>query len=192
VRHALALVAGVGLVIAPLVVLGGEDASTAVSAAPAAAPAGHTRSLTGIALAGNRIAVATTTTAAPTTTTVPPPPPTTTTAAAPAPVTTTTMAPRVFVPPPTTTTTAPPAASNVVSGIATWFGTGTGAGYCASQVAPRGAIIRITVNGTISSITCLVNDYEAAGPPFVVDLAPADFAQLAPTSQGQISVTISW
>ena len=183
-RHALALVAGVGLVIAPLVVLGGQDAAT--SAAPAASPPGHTRSLTAIALAGNKIAGSTTTT-----TTVP----VTTTVATPttaAPVTTTTAAPHVYVPPPTTTTTAPPAPANSASGIATWYGTGTGGGFCASQVAPRGTTITVTVNGTSESISCVVDDFETAGLPFVVDLAPSDFARLAPTSQGQISVTISW
>ena len=118
-----------------------------------------------------------------TTTTAPPPPPTT----APAPTTTTTR-PHVSVAP--TTTSTAPAPANSRSGIATWFATGTGSGFCASHYAPMGA--RITVAGGGSSVSCVVNSYEAAGDPYVVDLAPGDFGRFASTDQGAIGVTISW
>jgi hypothetical protein len=165
------------MVVAPFALLGASGGALVV-----AGPSVHAKDLGHIENVSNFIPAPTTTTT-PSTTTVPAAPPTT------VPVTTT-SAPHVVVAPPITTTTAPP--RNGAQGVATWFGTGAGSGYCASQVAPRGVVIRVTDTATGASITCLVNDYEAAGPPDVVDLAPGDFGQLASTSTGAIHVTISW
>jgi hypothetical protein len=51
---------------------------------------------------------------------------------------------------------------------------------------------RITVTGGGNSVSCVVNSYEVAGYPNVVDLAPGDFGRIASTDQGTVGVTISW
>ena len=89
---------------------------------------------------------------------------------------------------PTTTTTAPPTTSK---GLATWYAEAP-AGKCASPWLPFGTVLTVTDIATGASITCVVDDREAAGPPHVVDLSPSGFAQLADPSQGVVDVTISW
>jgi hypothetical protein len=113
----------------------------------------------------------------PATTTVPPTTTTTTT--------TTTLPP----PPPTTTTVPVPIFSEV--GEATWYAEAPD-GMCASPDLPFGTVLTVTDNATGASIDCTVDDREAQNPGRVVDLSPEGFAQLAPTSQGVIMVTISW
>jgi rare lipoprotein A (peptidoglycan hydrolase) len=139
-----------------------------------------------------QVPAATTTTAPPPTTTTAPPPTTTTTR--PPPTTTTTR------PPPTTTTTAarlavsgarPQGSTGSTSGIATWYAEAP-PGKCASPWLPFGTTLTITDIATGGTITCVVDDREAAGPPHAVDLSPSGFEGLAPLSQGVIQVDISW
>jgi rare lipoprotein A (peptidoglycan hydrolase) len=116
--------------------------------------------------------------------------PATTTTTAPAPTTTTTAPPPTTTtrPPTTTTTTAPPTTSK---GLATWYAEAP-AGKCASPWLPFGTVLTVTDIATGASITCVVDDREAAGPPHVVDLSPSGFEGLAPLSQGTVQVDISW
>jgi rare lipoprotein A (peptidoglycan hydrolase) len=129
---------------------------------------------------------------APTTTTTAPAS-TTTTAAAP--VTTTTEAPVVA-----TTTTAAPAPTVTASpsspqysenGVATWYAAAPD-GYCASPTLPFGTVLTVVDDANGNTTTCIVDDREESPYPRVVDLSPEGFAQLAPTSQGVVDVTISW
>ena len=124
-----------------------------------------------------------------TTTTTAPPPATTTTEPAPPPTTTTTEPP----PPPTTTTTAPArrVLSSSVTGQATWYAEAP-AGYCASPWLPFGTSVYVVNDATGASTSCVVDDREAAGPPRILDMSPSGFAQIADTSQGVATVTISW
>jgi rare lipoprotein A (peptidoglycan hydrolase) len=78
----------------------------------------------------------------------------------------------------------------VASGQATYYGVASGS--CASKVAPRGATVKVTNQATGASITCVVNDYEEATWPRVIDLSSADFGRLASLSSGVISVTLEW
>jgi hypothetical protein len=133
----------------------------------------------------------------PTTTTAPP---ATTTTTAP-PVTTTTRAPA----PSTTTTTTPAKAvvaqnqavqtaaqgSDSATGGATWYAEAP-SGTCASPTLPFGTTLQVTNNATGATTTCLVEDREADNPGRVVDMSVSGFSQLGDTSQGVISVTISW
>ena len=57
---------------------------------------------------------------------------------------------------------------------------------------PFGTVLTVTDNETGVSITCTVDDREAAGYPQVVDLSPEGFSQLAPLGQGVVDVTIAW
>jgi rare lipoprotein A (peptidoglycan hydrolase) len=118
--------------------------------------------------------------------------PTTTTAAAP-PTTTTTASPG---PPvtaaarfaPTTTTAAP---TDTATGLATWYAEAP-PGRCASPSLPFGTELTIRDDATGAVITCLVDDREADNPGRVVDLSPEGFSDMAPLSQGVITVTVTW
>jgi len=112
-----------------------------------------------------------------TTTTAPPPPPPTTTTTEPPP------------PPPTTTTTAAPTASE--TGIATWYSEAP-TGMCASPTLSFGTVLTVTNDATGATTTCTVDDREADNPGRVVDLSIAGFSQIAPPSQGVVTVTVSW
>jgi rare lipoprotein A (peptidoglycan hydrolase) len=81
--------------------------------------------------------------------------------------------------------------SNSASGIATWYAEAP-AGKCASPWLAFGTTLTITDIATGVTITCVVDDREAAGPPHVVDLSPSGFEAMAPLSQGTIEVNISW
>jgi rare lipoprotein A (peptidoglycan hydrolase) len=129
---------------------------------------------------------------APTTTTTVPPSTTTSTDA---PVTTTTEAPIV-----TTTTTPAPAPTVAAApsspqysenGVATWYAAAPD-GYCASPTLPFGTVLTVVDDANENTTTCIVDDREESPYPRVVDLSPEGFAQLAPTSQGVVDVTISW
>ena len=167
----LALAAGTALVLAPLALLGTAEAAPAAPAGSSATTKGtHAkalRHLSQIALANEKV---------------------TTTTAAPAPVTTPpTTAPKVvFVAP----APAPTYSGRVASGQATYYG--AAAGSCASKVAPRGTTVKVTNQATGASITCVVNDYEEATWPRVIDLSSSDFGRLASLSSGVISVTLEW
>jgi rare lipoprotein A (peptidoglycan hydrolase) len=131
---------------------------------------------------------------APSTTTTVPPSTTTTTAP---PVTTTSEAPIA-----TTTTTAEPAPTALAAasssspqysenGVATWYAAAPD-GYCASPTLPFGTVLTVVDDANENTTTCIVDDREESPYPRVVDLSPEGFAQLAPTSQGVVDVTISW
>jgi hypothetical protein len=171
-------VLSLGLLGVPLLLLG---TGAALSAAPGGAGGGRTAAAS-LARAQNGYlgstkvvfqAPATTTTVSPVTTTTEPLP-------------TTTTAPP---PPPTTTTTTDPA--DVATGLATWYSEAA-PGRCASPWLPKGTSLTVEDLATGVTITCLVDDREAANPGRVVDLSPSGFASMAPLSQGTIQVTISW
>jgi rare lipoprotein A (peptidoglycan hydrolase) len=137
----------------------------------------------------------TSTTVAPTTTTTaPPPPPTTTTTVA---RTTTTTAPKPKPPVTTTTTTAPkptttmpPIVGTSQTGRASWYEQQPG--VCAHRSLPLGTVVTITDNSTGASVTCTVGDRGPFVSDLIIDLAPSEFTQLAPTSVGVLGVTITW
>ena len=121
---------------------------------------------------------------APPPTTVPSPP----TTEAPAPTPTTEPAP------PPTTEPAPQTQPVVQTthqavGEATWYGASPGT--CASPWLPFGTELTVTNDANGATTTCVVDDREA-DQSRVVDLAPATFSQIAPLSEGVITVTLSW
>jgi hypothetical protein len=75
-------------------------------------------------------------------------------------------------------------------GVATWYNYVPG--RCATWYLPKGTRITVTDLQTGKSITCVITDREDHGSNRVVDLNESDFAQLAPLSQGVISVKVSW
>ena len=129
-----------------------------------------------------------------TTTTRPPVRVTTTTAKpkprpAPAAVATTTTAK----PRPATTTTAkpaPPPSSNSQSGQASWYDWRPG--ECAHRTIAFGTIVTVIATGSGKSVTCRVTDRGPYIQGRIIDLDESDFAKLAPTSAGVISVRIEW
>jgi rare lipoprotein A (peptidoglycan hydrolase) len=172
-----------GLLLVPLLLLG--TGTTLSSAVPAGAGGGRAA-----ASASSRPETGTVPNLKlafqlPTTTTAPPPTTTTTTTTAPPPTTTTTA------PPPTTTTTRPPSTGSTATGIATWYAEAP-PGKCASPWLAFGTVLTITDIASGTTITCVVDDREAAGPPHVVDLSPSGFEAMAPLSQGVTQVNISW
>ena len=187
------------MLVVPLLLLG--TGATLTSAAPGGAGGGRTaasvsaRPETGtvanLKLAFQFPASTTSTGPAPTA------PPATTTTAPPA--TTTTAPPATTTTrPPATTTTRPPAngarptgPTGSTTGIATWYAEAP-PGKCASPWLPFGTTLTVTDIATGASITCVVDDREAAGPPHAVDLSPSGFEGMAPLSQGVIQVNISW
>lgn len=101
----------------------------------------------------------------------------------------------------TTTTPAAPSIAFVASptvpiegdsavGVATWYGWYPG--QCASPFLPHGTLVTVTDLATGVTIHCLVTDTEAHNPGRVVDLSNWCFEELAPLSQGVITVRISW
>ncbi len=76
-----------------------------------------------------------------------------------------------------------------VVGQATWYG--ASAGTCASPYLPFGTRLTVTNDANGASTTCVVDDREA-DTSRVVDLAPATFSQIAPLSEGVITVTLTW
>lgn len=174
------------MLVVPLLLLG--TGATLSSAAPRGAGGGRTaagapaRPETGtvpnLKLAF-QLPASTTSTALVPTTTAPP----TTTSTRP-PTTTSTR-------PPATTTTRPPTSANSATGIATWYAEAP-PGKCASPWLPFGTTLTVTDIVTGVTITCVVDDREAAGSPHVVDLSPSGFEDMAPLSQGVIQVNISW
>jgi len=75
-------------------------------------------------------------------------------------------------------------------GVATWYNYVPG--RCATWYLPKGTTITVTDLETGKSITCVITDREGQGANRVVDLNETQFAQLAPLSQGVISVKVSW
>lgn len=87
-----------------------------------------------------------------------------------------------------------PAPGHVQVGSATHYGTNPyGAGYCASRTAPKGTRVTVTNTATGATTSCIVNDYgPAAWTGRILDLHPANFAQIAPISQGVVNVRVTW
>jgi hypothetical protein len=75
-------------------------------------------------------------------------------------------------------------------GVATWYNYVPG--RCATWYLPKGTKITVTDLETGKSITCVITDREGQGANRVVDLNETQFAQLAPLTQGVISVKVSW
>jgi rare lipoprotein A (peptidoglycan hydrolase) len=88
-------------------------------------------------------------------------------------------------------TTVLAAASDSADGVATWYAAAP-PGRCASPWLPFGTVLSVNELATGASITCVVDDREAAGYPHVVDLSPSGFEALAPLGQGTIEVAVSW
>ena len=111
----------------------------------------------------------------------------------------TTAAPQWTPPPPTAApvwqppaTTAPPttqASSNVQYGVASYYADPNGG--CAHQTLPFGTVIHITASNGRTA-TCVVDDRGPFGAGRILDLDMAIFQQLAPLSQGLVSVTATW
>lgn len=137
-----------------------------------------------------------------TTTTTAPPPPTTVRRATPttakrvvkpavrpkaAPTTTTTAKPRPK-PKPTTTTVSPDA--HTESGKGTWYDHQPG--ICAHKSLPFGTVVTVTNVENGKSVQCTVGDRGPYVAGYVIDLNPREFEQLAPRSEGVISVRLTW
>ena len=173
-----------------------SGASEVRTADPGATPstelaATHT-TVGGVSESDALLAVTTTTTttiARPTTTTTRPRPTTTTTVPKPKPKV-------LAAPPPTTTTTAPkqtappPATGNSQVGRASWYQQVQGT--CAHRTLPFGTVVTITNNATGASATCTVGDRGPFTSDLIIDLSPADFSKLAPTTAGVVGVTLHW
>jgi rare lipoprotein A (peptidoglycan hydrolase) len=74
--------------------------------------------------------------------------------------------------------------------VATWYSYVPG--RCATWYLPKGTRITVTDLQTGKSISCIITDRESPGSNRVVDLNETQFAELAPLSQGVISVKVSW
>jgi hypothetical protein len=175
-----------GLLLVPLLVLG--TGATLTSAAPGSAGGGRTAAAASARTEIGTIPSRKLAFQVPALTTATDPTTTTTTTTAPPPTTTTTTT-RLPPPPTTTTTTSPPPSS--ATGLATWYAQAP-PGKCASPSLPFGTVLTVTDVANGATITCVVDDREAAGPPHVVDLSPSGFEGMAPLSQGVIQVHISW
>lgn len=95
-----------------------------------------------------------------------------------------------------TITTTPPVLRPVITnytmhGQATWYPQ-AGPGTCASHFLPRGTVVTVTNDATGASVTCLIDDYEVAGYPRVLDMSFSGFSQLEDPYRGVMDVTISW
>lgn len=89
-------------------------------------------------------------------------------------------------------TTAPPttqASANVEAGVASYYADPHGG--CAHQTLPFGTVIHITASNGRTA-TCVVDDRGPYGAGRILDLDTAIFQQLAPLSQGLVSVTATW
>lgn len=132
-------------------------------------------------------------TAAPASTTTAAPPTTSPPTTAPP----TTAAPPTTRPPTTTTTTAAPppqqSTASTQEGKASWYELeGAEPGVCAHRTLPFGTAVRVTNVSNGKAITCTVGDRGPYVDGRILDLFRDDFAQLAPTSAGVISVRLEW
>lgn len=123
------------------------------------------------------------TTTTSTTTTVPP----TTTTTYPGETTTSTSTTTTV---PVTTTTVKKKPVRYRVGIATWYSYIPG--HCATWFRPMGTHLTILDLATGKTVHCVVTDREGARGNRVVDLAQAQFSELAPLAQGVILVKVSW
>jgi hypothetical protein len=81
-----------------------------------------------------------------------------------------------------------------ISGTATWYATGPGAGHAAAGPALRTGDWRgrhVTVCGGRGCVPVVLDDFCQCYGTRVIDLATSDFARLAPLSQGIVTVTIT-
>ena len=84
-----------------------------------------------------------------------------------------------------------------VSGTATWYGTGPGAGHAAAGPELRralgrdwrGSVVQVCAGGRC--IATVVDDWCACPGGRVIDLSDEDFARLAPLTAGVIHVRVS-
>jgi uncharacterized protein YbjT (DUF2867 family) len=87
--------------------------------------------------------------------------------------------------------------SSPVSGEATWYATGPGAGHAAAGPALRAALgpnwrnSRVQVCSHTGCTVVRVDDWCGCPNGRVIDLAPPDFARLAPVSAGIAHVSIT-
>jgi rare lipoprotein A len=103
------------------------------------------------------------------------------------PAPTTTAKPRPK-PKPTTTTVSPDA--HAESGKGTWYDHEPG--ICAHKSLPFGTVVTVTNVANGKSVQCTVGDRGPYVAGYVIDLNPREFQQLAPTSEGVISVRLTW
>jgi hypothetical protein len=82
------------------------------------------------------------------------------------------------------------AVSAVRVGIATWYADVPG--RCATWYLPLGTRISVQDLSTGRVVRCVVTDREGSRGDHVVDLSPAQFAQLAPLSVGVVRVRVTW
>jgi rare lipoprotein A (peptidoglycan hydrolase) len=80
---------------------------------------------------------------------------------------------------------------NSMVGQATWYPEAP-PGKCASHFLPKGTVVTVTNLANNATTTCVVDDYEAAPYPRVLDMSPSGFAQLEVPSRGVVDVRISW
>ena len=172
-----------------------READAAASRSNAHLLAAEIERATAVTTSTTTTAPPTTTTAAPTTTAKPTTTtarPTTTTARP----TTTTAKPTTTTAKPTTTTaapttTAPPSAGNSQEGKASYYAANA-PDECAHRTLAFGTIVTVTNVANGKRTTCRVGDRGPYIDGRVIDLSESKFAELAPLSEGVISVRITW
>jgi hypothetical protein len=88
-------------------------------------------------------------------------------------------------------TATPDIVDDAMDGQATWYPEAP-PGKCASHFLPKGTVVTVTNLANDATTTCVVDDYEAAPYPRVLDMSPSGFAQLSDPSRGVVDVRISW
>ncbi len=86
------------------------------------------------------------------------------------------------------------AAPQLVTGLATWYGTGPGRGHAAAGSELRTGDWRgrhVEVCHGDRCVGVVLDDWCACGGARIIDLSDEDFARLAPLSAGVISVTVT-
>jgi hypothetical protein len=87
-----------------------------------------------------------------------------------------------------------PAAVPLITGQATWYGTGPGRGHAAAGSELRTGDWRgrhVEVCHGARCVEVVLDDWCACGGARIIDLSDEDFARLAPLSAGVISVTVT-
>jgi hypothetical protein len=85
----------------------------------------------------------------------------------------------------------PVIADDSMHGQVTWYPEAP-PGRCASHFLPKGTVVTIVNLANGASTTCLVDDYEAAPYPRVLDMSYSGFAQLENPRLGVVDARISW
>jgi rare lipoprotein A len=81
---------------------------------------------------------------------------------------------------------------NGMRGQATWYETPWGGLTAASPWLPFGTEVTVTDLATGNAVTVIINDRGPFSPGRIIDLSPAAFAALAPTSRGVLDVRITF